>query len=395
MLRLGIRSKEFYNDGKINSDATPFDTDFSELVEENIKENLDATISSTYSGFGYGNTFYVIKKEDYSEEQSYTGFDNSTNKTRYFRTSIGNNRISYILTKEWKPEYAYVFAQNGIFIPVIDITSQEVVFDSNMYNQIREKMRGLSFYRTDEFLVDTNTENNVISQKAEELRKKAEGKTSTEEKREKLVKQMTRNIDKSVTDEITGDLSRDVIELIDTGSTGRGTNIPGDGDFDFMLKCADADKKDMIANIKKVIPGKDKGGTDEYNIRYENVKVDGLSEELEVDVTTATKTLKIEYSSDSAVRDRLDSIRKKYGEEVLKTVVDNIIVAKKALKSEGVYKGKDSTGCTEYGGLGGIGVENWILQNGGSFIVAMQTGVRIDIWTHFMRGCIIELCTPI
>ncbi len=22
-------------------------------------------------------------------------------------------------------------------------------------------------------------------------------------------------------------------------------------------------------------------------------------------------------------------------------------------------------------------------------------GVRIDIWTHFMRGCIIELCTPI
>ena len=22
-------------------------------------------------------------------------------------------------------------------------------------------------------------------------------------------------------------------------------------------------------------------------------------------------------------------------------------------------------------------------------------GVRIDIWTHFMRGCIIELCTPV
>ena len=24
-----------------------------------------------------------------------------------------------------------------------------------------------------------------------------------------------------------------------------------------------------------------------------------------------------------------------------------------------------------------------------------EVGVRIDIWTHFMRGCIIELCTPI
>jgi len=23
-----------------------------------------------------------------------------------------------------------------------------------------------------------------------------------------------------------------------------------------------------------------------------------------------------------------------------------------------------------------------------------KVGVRIDIWTHLMRGCIIELCTP-
>jgi hypothetical protein len=28
-------------------------------------------------------------------------------------------------------------------------------------------------------------------------------------------------------------------------------------------------------------------------------------------------------------------------------------------------------------------------------ITARGNGVRIDIWTHLMRGCIIELCTPI
>ena len=33
----------------------------------------------------------------------------------------------------------------------------------------------------------------------------------------------------------------------------------------------------------------------------------------------------------------------------------------------------DVTGATEYGGFGGIGVENWILQNGGSFVKAMQS----------------------
>jgi len=25
----------------------------------------------------------------------------------------------------------------------------------------------------------------------------------------------------------------------------------------------------------------------------------------------------------------------------------------------------------------------------------IEAGVRIDIWTHFMRGCIIRLCTLI
>ena len=26
-------------------------------------------------------------------------------------------------------------------------------------------------------------------------------------------------------------------------------------------------------------------------------------------------------------------------------------------------------------------------------VTILYNGVRIDIWTHFMRGCIIELCT--
>ena len=30
-----------------------------------------------------------------------------------------------------------------------------------------------------------------------------------------------------------------------------------------------------------------------------------------------------------------------------------------------------------------------------SVIILKPNGVRIDIWTHFMRGCIMKLCTPI
>ena len=36
-------------------------------------------------------------------------------------------------------------------------------------------------------------------------------------------------------------------------------------------------------------------------------------------------------------------------------------------------------GGTKYGGFGGIGVENWILQNGGSLIRAMQTFLEATI----------------
>ena len=56
-----------------------------------------------------------------------------------------------------------------------------------------------------------------------------------------------------------------------------------------------------------------------------------------------------------------------------RTVIDNIIVAKKRLKEIGAYKKSTSVGGTELGGFGGIGVENWILQNGGSFLLAMET----------------------
>ena len=37
------------------------------------------------------------------------------------------------------------------------------------------------------------------------------------------------------------------------------------------------------------------------------------------------------------------------------------------------YKKAGKPDSTKYGGFGGIGVENWILQNGGSLINAMQT----------------------
>jgi hypothetical protein len=64
------------------------------------------------------------------------------------------------------------------------------------------------------------------------------------------------------------------------------------------------------------------------------------------------------------VQDRLSTIKLLYPDKY-KLVLANIIYAKKYFKLEenSCYK----KGCYGQGGLGGIGVENWILQNGGSF----------------------------
>ena len=361
-------------EGRVNSDATPLDTDFSEITSENLKEkSFKNVIKSTYSGTFSGSTYYIIKKDDYDETKSYSGMGGK-DKTRYLRTAIGANKIRAIVTSEWTEESAYIMARREKYIPVIDFETQQVVFTKEQYDEIRDKMKGLSFYRAGNFEIDKNVGNEKILNEAEKMRGEASGKVSTEEKREKIVEVVKKILPQVVVQDMSGDLSSKIVEFIDTGSTGRGTNIPGDGDFDFMLKCSNIEeRKKAIEMIKKALKGISEGGSNEFNIRYKDVKIEGLDCPVDIDVTSETKRLEVEYSSDLCVRDRLSNIKQNFGEEAYNQVIDNIIVAKKRLKEIGAYKKSTSVGGTELGGFGGIGVENWILQNGGSFLLAMET----------------------
>ena len=74
-----------------------------------------------------------------------------------------------------------------------------------------------------------------------------------------------------------------------------------------------------------------------------------------------------------ALKDRLETI-KSQDEDKYNYVVANILLAKQLLKNGGVYK--PNRGETPQGGLGGVGIENWILQNGGSFYDAAVSFVK-------------------
>lgn len=409
MLKNGLKGGEF-NQEYSHSDMTPLDLDFGIISEKNINKAGESAkdidvISTSISG-EYGNTWIVLKQYDNKLKNepnndikfardgeywtNYKEVSESTQGDRYVRTGVGSLDIDYIVTEEWNPDYGYEMAMAEKFIPVKN-AKDEIVFSREDYDKIREQMRGLSYYNADKFEVDKKAKDvSSLFEVYRELGGKEEKITQTKQllcdepdkitlaKKDatiKYIKEYFEKIGITVSPEISADLSENSVELIDTGSTGRGTNVPGDGDFDFMLRHNCSPK--VITDLEKHIAELSSEECININdgIRSKDVKLpDG--QEADIDITYARKDLKLEYTSDMSVKDRLNSIKKDNPEQY-KYVIANIVMAKNILKQMGVYKKVGSDGATEHGGFGGIGVENWILQNGGSFSKAIDTYLEV------------------
>ena len=405
MLCFGLKCGEL-NREHSHSDLTELDLDFGYISDANMQKGgkTDREIISSTISSGYGRSWIVLKQygkhfEEIQEDmpikftrapEYWTNYldDNSadTHKDRYVRTGIGVEDIDYIVSEEWDPILGYEMAMAGIFIPVKNEKNQ-LVFSEEDYKKIREQMKGLSYYDAEQYEISPKakkvdslfelyrklggTEENILL--AQEVLKGEEDEITISKKKStlKFIKEFFLNKGIHVTDNLSSDLSTDEVELIDTGSTGRGTNVVGDGDFDFMLRHNLS--RELLSELQNYI----------FSLEHEEQHsvVDGLrikkallpdGQVVDIDITYARKNLELEYSSDMAVRDRLNSIMQSFPEEY-DYVRANIIMAKNILKQIGVYKKRGSDGATEHGGFGGIGVENWILQNGGSFATAIDT----------------------
>ena len=282
-------------------------------------------------------------------------------------------------------------ALNGFYIPVVDKSSGKVVFSPNDYDALRRKMSGLSYYETGDYQFASNADlrfgaieingdkvdsvDSIISrlaQNEQEVRKKHEAIDGIIDDALGEIGGLTRK------NYIDGDLTEGIVELIDTGSTGRFDNTPGSGDFDYMMRVDKSimDNPAKLAQISNVLLSKfDKTEhaagevLDNGNLRLKGVFIKGLDTHVDIDISFTQKTDKVQYSTDMALADRLESIRKQSPEKH-QQVVANIIFAKQFLKAAESYK--PNRGETPQGGLGGVGIENWVLQNGGSFLSAAK-----------------------
>ena len=333
---------------------------------------------------------------------------------------------------------------NGFYIPVVDRDSEELIFTPDDYDKMRAQMSGLSYYHTGEyqFAPDSELELGELTLDRESLSvvsapttsstsssssstsDDAQGASSssitipstttiidqlpasmaeTDRKHEVInqaIKQAITGIPElnlSYKDYLDGDLTENIVEMIDTGSTGRQTNAPGSGDFDYLARLDrsilnDPTKKQQITDALLTAFGRENDGSAivNGNLRLKQVSIDGLAEPVDIDITFAQKTNKVQYPTDAALADRLSNI-KNQSETKYRQVLANIIYAKQFLKAAGAYKPRRSPEAKGIGGLGGVGIENWVLQHGGSFKQAARDFLAVadncssfeDFCTHY------------
>ncbi len=389
ILQNGSVSKEYLG-ANADSDATPLDTDVSMIESDgSIKDKIDSTAAR-----GYGPIWFVLKNDDrfITTRTGSEAYDvkNDMSKMEVFytgvlgsdhygiRTGVASSEIDYIVMDNYDLRVGLEIAMNGFYIPVAN-KEGKIVFTPNDYDKLRKQMDGLSYYDENNYTFSEN----LICEDTEYLASQIEQSNyEVQVKRNKIndiIRKSLEELGLRLKTSIDGDLTEGFVELIDTGSTGRGTNKPGDGDFDFIMRL---DRKILsnpqkLEKLKKILLrnfGKENSLeiTSSGDFRLKGVQVD-KDINVDIDITFTQKTDGISYSTDMALQDRLATIQK-VDSEKYKYVVANILLAKQVLKQAGVYK--PNRGEVPQGGLGGVGIENWILQNGGSFIDAATSFIK-------------------
>ena len=430
-LDIGNVCKEFLGPlkGTSDSDMTPLDIDFSLINTANgMKKTIYSCISGTPTGFGFGNIYLVTDKNNPNiriTRDNNGNIDTSYDpmKLEVFSTEdlSGVNAVrwgartdyslvtdvDYIIYKKnfeinsLKPynedgtvnyvnqtsdvyddliRLKMLLAKKGIYKPVYDFTGK-LVFTKKEYDTIRSKLDGISYYKiiTEEEkaypLADTSL---LYFPGIEELATEMQQDRSKQQEKRKIITDKIKEILVSslgatqINDTILNDLSQGNIDLLETGSTSRGTNVPGDADYDFMTRVGRND----LNNTAAVIRDLNSLFSPQTNISHDNrfrgkdIKLDGIEEPIDIDISFTQKRDKVDYSTDTCLSDLLRTIEKEYPEQ-FPLVKANIVYAKKILKAGKAYKSRRSSEAE--GGLGGIGVEYWILQNGGSFINAVNS----------------------
>ena len=438
-LNNGNVCKEFLGTflGESKSDTTPLDVDLTLITPKNT--DIYHNIVNTPTGFGFGNIYVILKKDNPNlnitrdKEGNLTGkeydpskvevFGTNTQKVGYethwgARTGIASSDIDYILFKEdltidssnpysedgkvnyilpesefEKKEYygkhqndlailKNEVVKNGFYIPIVDF-SGKIIFTDEEYQELKQKMEGLSHYGSKEYHLKQHQYSDYTERIKGLL---ASNKQETKIQSQKVYQALSDIIQSIPIDEnstktlqaknkIGIDLTPGSVEVLETGSSVRGTNVPYDFDFDYIFRLDSNiinDNEKMHQFRTKICEALNITSVPSGDFRDVEATIPGLGT-IKLDITFIQKNDKVEYSTEMALQDRMDTIYKSnpaVGDEV----TANIILAKLLLKQAGCYKPERKD--PNQGGLGGVGIENWITQNGGTLETAANSFLK-------------------
>ena len=438
-LNNGNVCKEFLGTflGESKSDTTPLDVDLTLITQKNT--DIYHNIVNTPTGFGFGNIYVILKKDNPNlnitrdKEGNLTGkeydpskvevFGTNTQKVGYethwgARTGIASSDIDYILFKEdltidssnpysedgkvnyilpesefEKKEYygkhqndlailKNEVVKNGFYIPIVDF-SGKIIFTDEEYQELKQKMEGLSHYGSKEYHLKQHQYSDYTERIKGLL---ASNKQETKIQSQKVYQVLSDIIQSIPIDEnstktlqaknkIGIDLTPGSVEVLETGTSVRGTNVPYDFDFDYIFRLDSNminDDKKMHQFRTKICEALNIASVPSDEFRDVEATIPGLGT-IKLDITFIQKNDKVEYSTEMALQDRMDTIYKSnpaVGDEV----TANIILAKLLLKQAGCYKPERKD--PNQGGLGGVGIENWITQNGGTLETAANSFLK-------------------
>ncbi|MBQ9318518.1 MAG: hypothetical protein IJR82_02680 [Bacilli bacterium] len=424
-LDMGNFCKEFLTviNNTSKSDTTPLDIDLSQIIN---KGTIYKSIEGTPTGFGFGNVFFITLKDNpyinvtRDKEGNLTGNKYDPKKTEMFGTQVNDEgyeshwgartgmsiskNVDIILYKENRmidsknpydkdgnvnyiddeskfddlARIKFDLVRHGYYKPIIDF-SGKLLFTVKEFEELKTKMNGLSYYDIDSYQFSNNLDFDGINQITDSLEQSTK---DTKEKRD-IINNILTNVlstqNLTLKTFIDCDLTPGSVEVIDTGSTSRFTNNIGSGDFDLILRV----DQEIFRNSEKYKQFKNSFleyltshyqidnivTTDNGDYRFTGIHIDSNTT-IDLDLSFVVKTDKLSYTTEQCINDRLNIIKKTDCEKY-KKVIANIVTGKKLMKYLGCYMPARKDSCQ--GGMGGVGIENWILQNNGSLIDACKS----------------------
>lgn len=377
ILQNGSVAKEFLG-GSASSDGTPLDTDLSRVKDAGtISSELGVTLAK-----GYGNMLFVIKDRGQFQDTTETK-DASYDPNKYelfqtlgdrhygIRTGFPLTEVDCIVDRSGRTKYnSFDIAKNGYYIPLVD-GEGKVLFSIEEYEKLREVFSGVKEYGGAPLFVSkeerTEKEGELVSGMVGEYEKERKEVVSVSNKLKNTIFSVLREQGVTIRDKYETSISG--AEFHDTGSTSRGTNKLKEYDFDFGVRLDTAQFGNaaqyanalaQIVRAKEVVVLPQSSGYVQFRaIGITKMGTKEFLSPVDLDIGFGKKADDQVFGSHSAVAEKLDSVEETHGEDTKKEVIANIILAKKMLSDAGCYKKLD-------GGIGGIGVENWILKHGGS-----------------------------